>query len=656
MKKSSDISNSRKSNNQRLIEVLGPVDNLESYVRADWWRHIFNANYLRTDGDVVNDETITAQEVQTFMSVLGVDKDTPILDLCCGQGRHVLEMARTGYWNVHGMDRSHYLVSRARNIARKSSLNISFREGDARKLPYRDNHFGVVTMLGNSFGYFETQQDDIQVLQEVRRVLRPGGQLLIDITDGDFMRDSFEPRSWEWIDKNYFVCRERSLSADNQRLISREVITHVKKGVIADQFYGERLYSLQTLLDLLRENGFTDVEQRQSMTAQSNRNQDLGMMARRNLVTGTVNKPQVAVKIGLVEKSMPRVGVLMGDPTRQDRVKPGATFDDDDYHTIKLLRDALQSLKGYSFKFIDNHDSYLPNVVRWKQDFDLILNLCDEGYMNNASFELHVPALLEMVSIPYTGGTPQCLAYCYDKSLIRGLAIEMDIPVANAFFIKPEDTTFIDITIPFPVIIKPNFGDSSFGITRNSVCYNVTELENAILEIRQKFGYDSPVLVEQYLTGKDISVGVIGNVGRNVEVLPIIEEDYSMLPEGLPHICGYEAKWDSTSPYWKVTSIAAKLPVNTEQYLHASCLKLFERTGCRDYARFDWRLDDNGTPRLLEVNPNPGWCWDGHLAKMAKIGDISYAQMLNMILQAALDRYQMERVQQQDLFSAVAVR
>ena len=129
-----------------------------------------------------------------------------------------------------------------------------------------------------------------------------------------------------------------------------------------------------------------------------------------------------------------------------------------------------------------------------------------------------------------------------------------------------------------------------------------------------------------------------------------------MLPEGLPHICGYEAKWDPSSPYWKVTSKAAKLPGNTEQFLHASCLKLFERTSCRDYARFDWRLDDNGTPRLLEVNPNPGWCWDGHLAKMAKLADISYARMLNMILQAGLDRYQMERVQQQELFSVVAAR
>jgi D-alanine-D-alanine ligase len=647
MKKTADIAGNRKTNNQRLIEVLGPVENLESYVRADWWRHIFNANYLRTDGDVVNDGRITSREVRIFMDILGIDKDTRILDLCCGQGRHVMEMARLGYWDVHGMDRSHYLISRARYFAKKEFPDISFKEGDARKLPYPDNHFGAVTLLGNSFGYFETQQDDLHVLREIRRVMKPGGKLLIDITDGDFMRASFEPRSWEWIDKNYFVCRERSLSTDNQRLISREVITHVKKGVIADQFYAERLYNLQTLLDLLKENGFSNVARKQSMTVESSRNQDLGMMARRNLVTGQVNKPGIVMtqKKG---KGPVRVGVLMGDPSRQDKIKPGAAFDEDDYHTIKLLQDALLGLQDYSFSFIDNHDSFLTGVHRWKRDYDLILNLCDEGFNNNASYELHVPALLEMINIPYTGGNPQCLAYCYDKSLIRGLAIEMDIPVANAFFIKPEDTTFIDITIPFPVIIKPNYGDSSFGITRNCVCQDVTELENAVLEIRQKFGYESPVLVEQYLTGKDISVGIIGNTGGNIEFLPIIEEDYSMLPEGLPHICGYEAKWDPDSPYWKITSVAANLPVTTEQFLHASCLKLFERTSCRDYARFDWRLDDNGTPRLLEVNPNPGWCWDGHLAKMARLADIQYPQALHMIIRAAFERYHMEQVYQQD--------
>jgi len=117
--------------------------------------------------------------------------------------------------------------------------------------------------------------------------------------------------------------------------------------------------------------------------------------------------------------------------------------------------------------------------------------------------------------------------------------------------------------------------------------------------------------------------------------LPIIKEDYSCLPEGLPQICGYEAKWLSDSPYWNIKSVPADLPEETERFLIASCIRLFERLECRDYARFDWRMDRNQTPRLLEVNPNPGWCWDGHLAKMAKLCDLSYADMLREILEAA---------------------
>ncbi len=70
----------------------------------------------------------------------------------------------------------------------------------------------------------------------------------------------------------------------------------------------------------------------------------------------------------------------------------------------------------------------------------------------------------------------------------------------------------------------------------------------------------------------------------------------------------------------------------------ASCVNLFTRLGCRDYARFDWRLDKNGTPRLLEVNPNPGWCWDGHLARMAELDGVDYQTMLSMILQTAVRR------------------
>ena len=639
MNKPTAIHTRRKRSNQRLIEVLGPIENLESYVKADWWRDIFNANYLRTDGDVVNDDNITRAEVGTFLDLLQVEADACILDLCCGQGRHVLEMARQGYRNVHGLDRSHYLITRARGIARKEQLPVVLKEGDARKLPFPADRFDVVTILGNSFGYFETQQDDIQVLEEVRRVMKPGGRLLIDITDGDFMRASFEPRSWEWIDKNYFVCRERSLSSDNDRLVSREVITHVNKGVIADQFYAERLYSKGALESLLRQNGFTDVELVQSLEPQSERNQDLGMMARRNIVVGRAHKPALRLA-GNLQPGPARIAVLLGDPRQQDQVKPGANFDDDDHYTIDQLKQALAGLPQFEFSYFDRHDEFVGQLAEWRQRFDLVFNLCDEGFNNIASNELHIPALLEIGGIAYTGGNPQCLAYCYDKSLIRGLANEMDIPVADAYIVKPEDTSFIDITIPFPVIIKPNYGDSSFGITQSSVCNNVNELERAILQSRQSFGYDCPVLVEQYLTGKDISVGIIGNPSGTIEFLPIIEEDYSMLPPGLPHICGYEAKWDPESPYWQIRSVPARLGEATEQFLQASCLKLFERLECRDYARFDWRLDDNGTPRLLEVNPNPGWCWDGHLAKMAKLADISYSGMLSRILQAAIQRHQ----------------
>ena len=81
-----------------------------------------------------------------------------------------------------------------------------------------------------------------------------------------------------------------------------------------------------------------------------------------------------------------------------------------------------------------------------------------------------------------------------------------------------------------------------------------------------------------------------------------------------------------------------KLPQATIDFLNASCIRLFQRVGCQDYARFDWRLDANNTPRLLEVNPNPGWCWDGHLARMAQFAGLSYAEMLRDILNACDER------------------
>jgi D-alanine-D-alanine ligase len=283
----------------------------------------------------------------------------------------------------------------------------------------------------------------------------------------------------------------------------------------------------------------------------------------------------------------------------------------------------------------------IDDLRKLKPNIKLILNFCDEGYFNNPRYELHVPALAEMLNIPYSGSGSQCLAYCYDKSLVRGIAKEMDIAVPEAFFLKPQDT-ILDIAFDFPVIVKPNFGDSSFGITEKSVAYNVEELMDAISRIRDIYGYDKPILVEEFLTGKDLSVGIIGNPPNDYTIFPIIQEDYSSLPEGLPRICGYEAKWLPESPYFQLKSIPADLPYEVEKSVTDDCLKLFERLECRDYCRFDLRLDKFGKPKLLEVNPNPGWVWDGHLAKMAELSGVSYSEMLGMIIKAAESRIEIQ--------------
>jgi D-alanine-D-alanine ligase len=615
-------------------KTLGPVPDLEQHVDPEWWRQIFNATYLKTDGDVVDDPQLTSKEVDVFCGILNMTPTDRILDLCCGQGRVSLELARRVFGNVEGVDRSHYLIQRGKTQAKKEGLSIKFREGDARKLRYASDTFDVVMILGNSFGYFETVEDDMRVVKEVFRVLKPWGKVLIDVTDGEYLKRKFQPRSWEWIDKKFFVCRERSLSLDKQRLISREVVTHVEKGVVADQFYAERLYTKKSISELLEKAGFADVTVHGQIASDSTRNQDLGMMERRIIVTSVVRKDWTPRK---GRKEYKNVTVLFGDPRKPDALKPLCVFDDDDFYTIDQLKDALRELDGYRYTYLNNHDTLFNDLVKLGTKTDFIMNLCDEGYNNDPRKELHVPALLETLNISYTGGGPQCLAFCYDKSLVRGIAKEMEIPVPEAFFIKPEDSTF-ELPFAFPVIVKPNFGDSSFGITQRSVAYSIEQLVNAISEIREKFGYEKPVLVEEFLTGIDFTVGIIGNPPESYTVLPIIQEDYSALPPELPRICGYEAKWMPDSPYWQIKSIPANLPDDVEKVVVECCLKLFERLECRDYSRFDWRVDAQGNPKILEVNPNPGWCWDGHLAKMSKIAGLSYSQMLGEILRAAEER------------------
>ena len=214
----------------------------------------------------------------------------------------------------------------------------------------------------------------------------------------------------------------------------------------------------------------------------------------------------------------------------------------------------------------------------------------------------------------------------------------MEIPVPLETYYDPSDQA---ATIPsiFPALLKPNLGDSSIGITKDAVVHN-SEALVAYLENLKNLLPNTPILIQEYLTGNEYSVGVIGNPG-NFSILPILEVDFCHLPSNLPKILGYESKWIPDSPYWdKIHYVQAKLDLDIERQLVDYSTMLFERLGCRDYARFDFRADEQGVIKLLEVNPNPGWCWDGKLNLMANFAGKTYSDLLSMIIEAALERLQ----------------
>ena len=614
--------------------TLGPVPDLERHLPIDWWRTLFNSVYLKTDGDVVENDANTAREVDFLIGAVGLETNDRILDLCCGQGRHCLELARRGFRHVVGVDRSRYLIRLARRRASTQQLHVSFHEGDARKFRLKQKAFHCVALLGNSFGYFDRMEDDLAVLHAVKRVLASGGSIVLDITDGDWMRDHFEARSWEWIDQEHLVCRERTLSTDQSRLITREVVVHAERGVIVDQFYAERLYSSESIVRLLEQAGFVNVREHASLQADSDRNQDLGMMAHRFLLTA---KSPLSTPTQHHRKQLfPGVTVLFGDPRLPDRCKRDGQFNPEDFTTLGKLKDALGELSGYSFRYLDHHGSLMTDLRQERPEF--VLNLCDEGFDNDPFKELHVPAVLEMLDVPYSGAGPACLGMCYNKSHVRSIAQMLEVPTPLESYVDADDQS---ATIPsiLPALLKPVYGDSSVGITVESIVSSPRALI-ARLEIMRNEFPEIPLLIQEYLTGNEYSVGIIGNPGIGYRFLPVLEVDYSGLEAGLPPILGYESKWLPDSPYWtQIQYHAADLDEQTTRQLYDYSSMLFERLGCRDYARFDFRADAAGQIKLLEVNPNPGWCWDGKMNFMAGYAGMRYADLLKAILETAQSRY-----------------
>ncbi|KAK5990853.1 Demethylmenaquinone methyltransferase [Cladobotryum mycophilum] len=282
---------------------LGHVDSLFPHVKEDWWQSTFNDMYLKTNGDCVEDPTLTESECSDILSIPGVQA---VLDLCCGQGRHSIHLAKQ-YPAVEfdGFDQSKYLLDLGRTRAGIASVkNIKFAEGDARNIPAPDAVFDLVLLMGNSFGYFN-ETDNIKLLKEVGRVLKPGGIFLIDHVDASWVRSNFSPSGWKWVNSHpdsasngqpkndnavvqqkLLACRERELSPDKKRLASREIVIDLDGSVCQDRFYAVRLYDLPEMDDYLRDCGmslrYQDAKRISIPRAEGTA--DLGMMESRKLI------------------------------------------------------------------------------------------------------------------------------------------------------------------------------------------------------------------------------------------------------------------------------------------------------------------------------------------------------------------------------------
>ena len=355
------------------------------------------------------------------------------------------------------------------------------------------------------------------------------------------------------------------------------------------------------------------------------------MMANRLFITACAPEKKIAIA---PKPQITEVTVIMGDPRMPDKVKKDNKFNPEDFAVITTLQQTLEKITGYRFNYFSNHQTLITNLLA--KPPGLVLNFCDEGFNNDATKELHVPALLEMLNIPYTGADPACLAICYNKTYVHAIAASLDIPVPYQTYVDSSDQVASMPSI-FPALLKPNNGDSSIGITRDAVVDNAEQLISYLNYLQQALP-GTPVLIQEFLSGPEYSVGLIGNSG-NFEVLPILTVDYSHLPAGLPHILPYESKWEPQSPYWtEIKYKEANIDEESRRKLIDYSIMMFERLGCRDYARFDFRTDKQGVVKLLEVNPNPGWVVDGKLNLMASFAGMEYQKLLTLILQAAKER------------------
>ena len=304
--------------------------------------------------------------------------------------------------------------------------------------------------------------------------------------------------------------------------------------------------------------------------------------------------------------------------------------------TIAAVETALSPL-GKVIRLEANED--FPEKLRAAKP-DIVFNIA-EGF-HGVNREAHVPAICEFFGIPYSGSDPFTLSLCLDKARTKETLSVRGIPTPKFFVVE----TLAEIEsrtadLRLPLFVKPLHEGSSKGITDRNLCRDrehLVEQTRFLLE-----NYKQPVLVEEYLPGKEFTCAVLGN-GADATVLPIVGMNFKSLPKGALPIYSFDAKfvWDRPENPLQIFECPARITRTLQASIERVTLDAFRVLGCRDWARIDVRLDAAGAPNVIEVNPLPGILPDpadnSCLPKAARAAGIGYDELIQSCLKHAAAR------------------
>ena len=267
-------------------------------------------------------------------------------------------------------------------------------------------------------------------------------------------------------------------------------------------------------------------------------------------------------------------------------------------------------------------------------DGDLVFNLV-ESFADDDTADACIAAYLELIDKRFTGAGSHGLLYAQDKAVAKKIFAFHGIHTPT-FARCYRGRLDFSHDLQFPVIVKPAREDGSIGIEFSAVVNSIRELMERMDWLHTHF--DSPVLIEEYIEGREMYVGVLGN--DKPEALPVIELDLSKLPEGTPRIAAAEVKWGKGTRAYRDTksAIATDLPEETAQQLQQTAIAAYQALELRDYGRVDMRLQADGRLHVIEVNPNPWLASRAEFSMAARKSGRTYTQIIEEIVELALAR------------------